>query len=236
MLPFMFWLNRISTERDPYLADLDRFCGSAGTAVDIGANVGFYTYPLSKRCRRVHAFEINDEITGWIKQYNAENIELVNCGLSSTAGPAKLHLPVTHGLALVGYGTLHRDILPKADAYVEKECRIALLDDFGIVGVDFMKIDVEGHEMEVLRGAAKTIAQSRPIILVEVRTINERTVDDWFSALDYRQCRYDAQNRLVVLSEFLPSTGDCLYVPSERLAQLGLASPDPTVEGVRHLP
>jgi FkbM family methyltransferase len=225
MLPFMFWLNRMGTGYDPYLAHLDQFCRSEGTAVDIGANVGFYTYPLSRRCRSVYAFEINDEITGWIKQYNPGNIELVNCGLSSTTGTTRLHLPVTHGLTLVGYGTLHRDILPEADAYVEKECRIALLDDFGITGVDFMKIDVEGHELEVLKGAFKTIEQSRPIVLIEVRTINERTVDAWFLALDYRQCRYNAQNHLAVLTGFLPSTGDCLYVPSERLAQLGLAGP-----------
>lgn len=213
----------MSTDYDPYLAHLNQFCRVAGTAVDIGANVGFYTYPLSKCCRRVHAFEINGEITGWIQQYNPGNIELVNCGLSSTVGIAKLYLPVTQGLTLVGYGTLHRNILPEADAYVEKECRIALLDDFGITGVDFIKIDVEGHEMEVLKGAAKTIEQSRPIILIEVRTINERAVDAWFLARDYLQCRFDSQNHLVVLTGFLPSTGDCLYVPSERLAQLRLA-------------
>jgi FkbM family methyltransferase len=230
MLPFLFWLHRTSTDYDPYLAHLDQFCESAGTAVDIGANRGFYTYSLSKRFQHVHAFEINDEITSWIKQYNPGNIELVNCGLSSMAGTAKLHLPVTRGLALVGYGTLHRNILPEADAYVEKECRIALLDDFGIADVDFMKIDVEGHEMEVLKGAVKTIEQSRPIILIEVRTVNERTVGAWFLDRDYRQCRYDAQDRLVVLDGFLPSTGDCLYIPSERLAQLGLADSSLGVE------
>ena len=233
MLPFLFCLYTKSTDYDPYLAHLDQFCGSAGTAVDIGANIGFYTYPLSKRFQRLHAFEINDEITDWIKLYNPGNIELIHCGLSSTAGTASLHLPVTHGLALAGYGTLHRDILPEADAYIEKECRIALLDDFGIMGVDFMKIDVEGHEMEVLKGGAKTIEQSRPIVLIEVRTINERAVDAWFLALDYRQCRFDERDRLIVLSGFLPSTGDCLYVPSERLAQLGLAATSPALEGVR---
>jgi hypothetical protein len=85
-----------------------------------------------------------------------------------------------------------------------------------------MKIDVEGHEMEVLKGAAKTIAGSRPVILIEVRTMNEVEVDDWFMALDYRQCRFDLQDHLAVVNGFLQSTGDCLYVPSERLAEVGL--------------
>lgn len=223
MLPFMYCLNKMSTDYDPYLAHMDRFCGSARTAIDIGANVGFYTYFLSKRFQRVHAFEINDEITCWIKQYNPGNIELVHSGLSSANGTVRLYLPVTNGLTMAGYGTLHPAVLPKADACVEKECRVAPLDDFAITNVDFMKIDVESHEMEVLKGAAKTIEQSRPIVLIEVWTVNERTVEAWFLALDYRQCRYDRQDRLVVVTEFLPSTGDCLYVPAERLAQLGLA-------------
>ena len=224
MLPFMCWLNRIGTDYDPYLAHLDRFRGSAGTAVDIGANVGLYTYPLSKRFRRVYAFEINDEITGWIKQYNPGNIELVPCGLSSMAGAVKLYLPVAHGLRLPGWGTLHRDVLPPEFNCIEKECRVAPLDEFGITGVDFVKIDVEGHEMEVLKGAAKTIEQSRPIVLIEVRTIHERTVEAWFQTRDYRQCRFDPQDRLVLLTGFHPSTGDCLYVPCERLAQLEIES------------
>jgi FkbM family methyltransferase len=222
MLPFMFWLQGISTDDDPYMASMGRFCRQGQNAVDIGANVGFYTYTLSKRFLRVYAFEINDEITGWIKQYGAKNIELVECGISSVAGTARLHLPVTQGLTISGYGTLHRNILPEADSYVEKECRLAPLDDFAIEGIGFMKIDVEGHEMEVLKGAAKTIAGSRPVILIEVRTMNEVEVDDWFMALDYRQCRFDLQDHLAVVNGFLPSTGDCLYVPSERLAEVGL--------------
>jgi len=223
MLPFLCWLHKIAAEYDPYLAHLDWFCGSAGTAIDIGANEGRYTYPLSKRFRRVYAFEINSEITGRIKQYNPGNIELVNCGLSSTAGAVTLYLPVAGGRALTGWGTMHREILPAEFAVTEKECRIAPLDEFGITGVDFVKIDVEGHEVEVLKGAARTIERSRPIVLIEVRTVHERTVEDWFLARDYRQCRFDPWDRLVALTGFVPSTGDCLYVPHERLALLGLA-------------
>jgi hypothetical protein len=52
--------------------------------------------------------------------------------------------------------------------------------------------------------------------------MNEVEVDDWFMALDYRQCRFDLQDHLAVVNGFLPSTGDCLYVPSERLAEVGL--------------
>jgi FkbM family methyltransferase len=224
MLPFMCWLNRMSTDYDPYIAHLDLFSAADRNAVDIGANVGFYTYILSERFRRVFAFEINDEITGWIKQYDSGNIELADCGLSSAKGTAKLHLPVTRGYTISGYGTLHPNTLPEADRYIEKICRISPLDDSSIEDIGFIKIDVEGHELEVLKGAAKSIARSRPAILVEVRTFNEIAVDDWFKHLDYRQCRFDPQDRLVVINGFLPSTGDCLYLPSERLGEFGLTT------------
>jgi FkbM family methyltransferase len=223
-LPFACWLNRISADSDPYLVHLDRFCGSAGIAIDVGANEGLYTYPLSRRFKRVYAFEMNSEITGSISAYDRSNIELIHCGLSSAAGTARFYIPVAHGLTLTGWGTVHRDVLPPEFECIEKECRVAPLDDFGITDVGFMKVDVEGHEMEVLKGAAKTIEQSRPVVLIEVRTVHEQAVDSWFLARNFRQCRLNRHSRLVTLTGVHPSTGNCLYIPCERLAQLGLES------------
>jgi hypothetical protein len=51
------------------------------------------------------------------------------------------------------------------------------LDDFGFQECSFLKIDVEGHEVEVLQGAIETIARTRPRILIEVRGKNLATVD-----------------------------------------------------------
>ncbi len=222
MLPFKLLLLRIRDGSDPYLFGLSRFKGSSKTAIDIGANVGFFTYQLSRIFERVYSFEINDSITGMIKAYNPGNIELFDCGLSSTARTATFFLPTSGGEELTGWGTLHRDILPQANQVVEKDCRLATLDEFGITMIDFIKIDVEGHELEVLKGAAKTIEACRPIILIEVRTLNERDIELWFHSLHYRQCRYLESSRLVALTHFLPSTGDCVYVPDERLKLMGI--------------
>jgi FkbM family methyltransferase len=219
MLPFMCWLSIASGDFDAERLHLDKLCTSAKAAIDVGANSGWYTYPLSKIFRRVYAFEINEDLTGWIKQYNPGNIELIHCGLSSTAGTARFYVPVTHGQAMTGWGSLHRDNLPGADAYLEKEIRIAPLDDFGIADVGFIKIDVEGHEVEVLMGAAKTIAQSRPVVLVEVRPAHERTIDAWFRALDYRNCTLEELVRVHRSTE-----GNRIYVPLEQLAHFGIIS------------
>jgi FkbM family methyltransferase len=216
MLPFMFALHRASGSCEAELLHLRRFCGSAGCAIDIGANQGWYTYPLSKIFRRVYAFEINDEITGWIATYNPGNIELIHRGLSSTPGRARFYVPVARGVALAGWGSLYADNLPGAEKCIEEEVEVSPLDDFAIAGVGFIKIDVEGHELEVLKGAAQTIAQSRPIVLVELKTAHVGEADAWFEERGYRHCR---------LEDFVNVKGhrsNHIYVPVERLAALGI--------------
>jgi FkbM family methyltransferase len=213
-------------DRDPYLALLYRYCGSAETAVDVGSNVGLYTYSLSRRFKQVFAFEVNDAITTHIEKYNPGNIVLNNCGLSSATGNAKLFVPAAHGQTLTGWGTVHREILPTEFSVTEKACRLAALDDFALTGVGFIKIDVEGHEVEVLKGAAKTTEQFRPVVLIEVRYQHEVAVEDWFVARDYRQCRFDDNDHLYILTKYRETTGDCIYIPSERLAHFGLAEPN----------
>jgi FkbM family methyltransferase len=224
MLGFTCWVNSINSRPDdPFSAHLKRYSGKARTAIDAGANIGLYTHPLSKIFRRVYAFEINKDITGMIKQYNPGNIELVECGLSSQAGTAILNIPVNRGCDLSGYASLDRSaVLEEVGECIERECQLVALDDFGITEVDFIKIDVEGHELEVLKGGAKTIAQWRPVVFAEVRTAKERQVEEWFRDMNYRQCRFNENGKLVALTELVPSVGDSLYVPVERLGEFGI--------------
>jgi FkbM family methyltransferase len=219
MLPFLYWLQRIDGTCEAELVHLDRFCGSSGAALDIGANEGVYTYRLSKRFARVYAFEINDQLTGWITQYNPGNIEIIHCGLSSTAGMARFYIPVVRGLALAGWGSLETDSMEEASEYQEKELRVARLDDFGITNVGFVKMDVEGHEVEVLKGSAATIGQSRPIVLIEVQDRNLKSVDSWFLDINYRRCSLEDFLNLKGNKENIPNY---IYVPDERMAELGI--------------
>lgn len=73
-----------------------------------------------------------------------------------------------------------------ANRLIEKTVQVKPLDDFGISSVDFMKIDVEGHELDVLKGASATIGQSRSIVLIEVRNSNLQAGETWFQALNFQ--------------------------------------------------
>jgi FkbM family methyltransferase len=219
MLQFNFWLLRLGGGCEPELLHLDDFIAATGAAIDIGANVGFYTYVLSKYFKRVYAFEINEEITGQIAQYNPGNIELIHCGLSSETRIAQFYVPVTGGIKQIGWGSLNRDNLPGAEKLIEKDVRVAPLDDFAIAGVDFIKIDVEGHEVEVLKGAAATVEKSRPIVLIELKKEHVEEVNAWFSNLDYKHCRLEDFN------DVPGHRSNHIYVPLERLVHFGIARP-----------
>jgi FkbM family methyltransferase len=171
---------------------------------------------MSRLFERVYAFEINDELTGWIRDYNPGNIEIIHCGLSSSVGTARFYVPVMNGRALPGWGSLDRGNLAAATEHREKDVKVARLDDFGIGGVGFVKIDVEGHEVEVLKGAAATIGSSRPIVLIEVRDRNLPAVESWFQDLEYER------RSLSDLTPAAASPGNYIYIPSERLPGFGM--------------
>jgi FkbM family methyltransferase len=185
----------------------------------VGANYGHYTLALAKRFNRVVAFEINEQITVALRQHNRANVEVIHCGLSSEPAQSRLFIPVSDGLALAGWASLNRDNLPGAEELLEIEATLKRLDDFGFAKVDFIKIDVEGHEIEVLKGAAKTIEAGRPIVLVELKKEHVREVDSWFKQFEYKHCR---------LEDFTGLSGhrsNHIYVPAEKLAKFGIARP-----------
>lgn len=213
-LPFSYWSLRLSGICGPELSRLNEFIVATGTAIDVGANEGLFTYALSKRFQRVYAFEANEGVARPIAQYNHGNITLFTCGLSSASRIARFFIPVTKGFASPGWGSLYRDNLPGAKEFIEMDVQLHPLDHFGITGVGFIKIDVEGHEMEVLKGAAQTIEQSRPVVLTEVKSEHLETLCAWFRARDYKHYSLDE------VFELRASTGNHLYAPAELSNQL----------------
>jgi len=155
-------------------------------AVDIGANIGVYTYRLSRSATRVHAFEPHPRLFRILAASGLRNVVPHRVALSSKAGRSTFFIPRASFGELAGWGSLVRGRCPSAIEEIPIEVETATLDSFQIANVSFMKIDVEGHEIPVLQGARETIASSRPAILVESDPANRGGVDALLGEHGYR--------------------------------------------------
>jgi FkbM family methyltransferase len=184
-LPFRYWLASVDGLLEPELRMLPRLVSKKDVALDIGANAGFYAFRMSKIFSKIYAFEINDELTGDLLSYNSGNITIIPVGLSSEAGTATLYIPVLNGLPLTGWASLAPGNYPEATGELTKPVKVATLDSFQVESVSFIKIDVEGHELQVLEGARQTLATHRPTVLIEIKDENRGAVFQFLSELNY---------------------------------------------------
>ena len=143
-------------------------CGKQRAAVDVGANIGTISYFLSKYSRENHAFEINPHIAEKLRRAKLANTKVYEMGLSDSRGCARLRVPLAGFGAVFGNATIETANNLDGRAVSEQELPIAMLDDFNLQDVGLIKIDVEGHELAVLRGAVKTLERDRPSLIVEI--------------------------------------------------------------------
>ena len=140
-------------------------------AVDVGANRGVYTSWISKRAAVVDAFEPQPALAKYIRSAHLRHVHVHESALSDHVGVARLLVPDDDGLARIASSD-SSDVFSAAaeselGARTELGVQLRTLDSFRFVDVGFLKIDAEGHELAVLRGAQETITTSRPIVFVE---------------------------------------------------------------------
>lgn len=157
---------RRGSHAEPELALVPWFCDEGRLAIDVGAFDGEYTYAMSKRARTVHAFEPNRACYERLLKRMPTNVVVHACALSDAAAEAVLRVP--EGLAVHGTIEPANDFGGAFGRVGEAPVRTEPLDDLGLSDVAFIKIDVEGHELAVLRGGARTIARDLPILQVEL--------------------------------------------------------------------
>lgn len=134
-------------------------------AVDVGANIGNHSLFFSDFFKQVHSYEPNPR-TFKVLSLNAELVENVmvnNFGLSNSCDVLKLHVnPKNIGGASIGSATFNNES-------VGISIQVNKLDscDLPDLPISFIKIDVEGHELLMLRGAELTIRKNKPLIVFE---------------------------------------------------------------------
>ncbi len=187
-LPFLYHIHLIEGQYENELKHLDSIVKQGDVAIDVGANQGLFTYKMSKHFAKVYAFEVNSDLTHDLSAYNPGNIEIIHKGLSSKDGNAILYIPVRNGLNLYGWASLRPNNCPDTQEHIKKHVQVCTLDSCKISSPSLIKIDVEGHELEVLTGAMQTLNRYRPTILVEVKDHNLNAVISLLYSLNY-QCQ-----------------------------------------------
>jgi FkbM family methyltransferase len=157
-----------------------REAAKKGTVIDVGAWWGPWTYWLSRKAEHVVTIEPVPHLAAFLRRVAADNVELVEAALSDQPGVTQLFVP-TGGSGSEGRSTVEPRVASGDRSSVE--VRLVLLDDLDLHDVAFIKIDVEGHELPVLRGAAKTLEHHRPVILIEIEQRGDVAVHDVFDHL-----------------------------------------------------
>lgn len=158
-------------------------------SIDVGVNEGIFSRWMAKHSKYVEGFECNPNLHKKLESQLPSRVKLNTCALSSVAGHATLRFDPEN----TGIGTVEdRNLLTQNPGIQNIESRNVLkrtLDSFDFNDVSFMKIDVEGHELEVLKGAENLISRCLPVMLVEIEERhcpgNLRAVPAWLGRFGY---------------------------------------------------
>ena len=141
-----------------------------GTAIDVGANQGFFAYAFSKIVDDVEAFEPNPDCATFARRMLGARARVHEIALSNVSGTAEFVVPISdHRIILHLAGKL-KEAGAQHSMSMRFNVEVRTLDSYAFRQVRAIKVDVEGSEMEVLEGARETILRERPALIVELLT------------------------------------------------------------------
>lgn len=150
--------------KDPEMGLLKFVVDPNRISLDVGANLGLFTYFLARYSPHVYAFEPNPFPFRILESVVDDNVTVFQMALSDRTGEIDLVVPKNRKGWTCNGARIGRRSSGKA-AILKVPC--SRIDDLGRSDIGFIKIDVEGHEKLVLLGAQETIARDRPNLFIE---------------------------------------------------------------------
>jgi FkbM family methyltransferase len=214
------------------------------TAIDVGANVGIFSRYLCAHFAKVVAVEPIPYLADRLKRSHLRNCEVLTIALGSTSGPVTIRIPTdASGNEMPALSTLAAgnalSFIDKA-AVVDRVVQCEKLDTVTakLDNLAFVKIDVEGFEGEVLKGATVMLAKQRPVLQIEIGRAHNPNYQQVLESM--KQANYvgyalqkdglhadvlkflDGQPTKVTAADASspPGCWDYLFVPREKQAQL----------------
>ena len=149
-------------------------------SLDIGANLGLFTFFFSKYSKKVFAFEPNPYPLRYLPNLIDSNVELMKIAVSDSNQKMNLLIPKS-SKGWSSNGATLKDIDVKNGIKIEVEART--IDSFNFSNVGLIKIDVEGAEKSVLIGAQKTIRENEPNLIIENEIVHQNDTYEIFQII-----------------------------------------------------
>jgi FkbM family methyltransferase len=188
-----------------------RSLSEGSVVVDAGANIGLVSIPVAREIKArggiVHAFEVQRmmfyALCGSAALNDLSNLYVHNMALGASDGKVSAGQP-DYGLPQdFGLYSLTNPI----ESTSREDIMVAAIDDLDLPRLDFLKIDVEGMEPEVLRGARDAIRDFAPWCWVEYWRVDINEIKANFKGEDYRFFPMDRLNLLCAPAARLASSG-----------------------------
>ena len=169
----------LQNQTEPEICILDDLVSQDRASIDIGIYRGIYSYHLLKCSEFVYAFEANSLLMDKIKKSfkNINNIKIENLAISSSSGIAELKIPFRDKKVeydyeqkyQLGIASIHSENDLGNLSYHSINVKKIALDEYQFKHkIGFIKIDVEGHELDIIRGAKNLLKRDKPNLLVEI--------------------------------------------------------------------
>jgi len=156
---------------------LARHIASDATVFDVGAQAAQFTKQFASLAPKghIHAFEPGDYarriLTAVVRLRGLRNVTVVPAGLSDEPGEAVLSSPIKQS-GSIGFGLSHLGPRDGDQRVYATAVSLTTLDlyvvEHGIRALDFLKADIEGWEVHMLKGGRQTLARFRPVLLLEI--------------------------------------------------------------------
>jgi len=229
----LFWGGHAAFE--PHVSRaFDALLPSAGTFLDIGANIGWHSLAAARAYPdlSIHAFEPLPAAAHFldrnVKLNQFDSIQVHTVAVSDSVGVAQFAGPVNRKFAylphqLAGTGRLEDEASDAPTINVELSTLDHVVESMSITSVDVIKMDTEGTEARVIDGASRTLERDRPFIVCEVLPSRDQSaVQRRLAALNYSALRLTNDGVVPVddLQHDGSQSNDCLFFPVEREEEL----------------
>jgi FkbM family methyltransferase len=253
MHPFSWWLAWTAVHHMPFLLPHDKSYNALrhfiaarpeGLFLDIGANDGISVLSFRKfsPAYKILSLEPNALLEPPLRKIRQKdaNFDYRMVGAGSKRERIQFYVPVYKGIVLHTFTSASRDhtLDGIAESFGESvrsqtrlqavESDVILVDDLDI-SPTIVKIDAEGFNLEVLRGARKTLARSRPFVMTELELSEWDDLSRFFAEIDYDLVSYgignDTFEKIVnPTSSRVSGERNIFAIPRDALAQIPIAS------------